>query len=205
MKARMLITQAALAAAALLFATAASPAALTTTECADLPGAEANGFAPYLCASGSLPDSSIATETASINDIFQMGGDPFEFVGKYDKESGIDGAVPGYTLTAGPAPADSGWDYLFQLLSDYTGQSVDFALLIKQPETGLPGRPDVTDVAYLWTGLVLDIDGFFNSFNSDYSHVSGFIRGVERVHEPGMLLLLGAGLIGFVLVRRRLS
>jgi hypothetical protein len=64
---------------------------------------------------------------------------------------------------------------------------------------------DATNVAYAWTGLVLDIDGCYNSFRADYSHISGFIRGVQDVHEPGVLLLLGTGLIGFVLVRRRIA
>jgi hypothetical protein len=64
---------------------------------------------------------------------------------------------------------------------------------------------DATNVAYAWTGLVLDIDGCYNSFQADYSHVSSFIRGVQDVHEPGVLLLLGTGLIGFVLVRRRIA
>jgi len=197
MKARKLIvTQAALATAALLFTSVAS-AALSTVLCSDTPGAEANGFAPSACAEGTLINNAVDTETSAINAIFQMDGDPFTFVGKYDKEIGFDETVDGYTLTVGDA--EEPWDYAFQLLSDYTGESVDFALLVKQPEGGQDG---VKSVAYLWTDLTLDIDGFFNSFKGDYSHVAGFIRNVEGVPEPGTLLLLGFGLIGLVAVRK---
>ena len=197
MKARKLIvTQAALATAALLFTSVAS-AALSTVLCSETPGAEANGFDPSACASGVLDDNAIATETFAINDMFQMGGDLFTFVGKYDKAIGVDGAVDGYTLTVGDA--EEPWDYAFQLLSDVTGDSVDFALLVKQPEGGQDG---VKSVAYLWNDLTLDIDGFFNSFKGDYSHVAGFIRNVDYVPEPGTLLLLGFGLISLVAVRK---
>jgi hypothetical protein len=46
---------------------------------------------------------------------------------------------------------------------------------------------------------VLDIEDCYKSFGADHSHMSGFIRGVQDVHEPGVLLLLGTGLIAFVL------
>lgn len=198
MKARRLITtQAALAAVALLF-TGAANAALSTVVCSsETPGAEANGFDPSACASGTLDDNAIDTETFAINDMFQMDGEPFIFVGKYDKESGVDGTAEGYTLTVGDA--EEPWDYAFQLLSDFTGDSVDFALLVKQPEDG---NDSVKSVAYLWNDLTLDIDGFFNSFKGDYSHVTGFIRNVDYVPEPGTLMLLGIGLIGIVAARK---
>lgn len=202
MKVRMLITQAVLAATALLFASAGAAAPLALVDCADTPGAEANGFAPSYCAWEDTANDAPATEVGEINAVFNgvLGteADPFFFVGKYDKELGIDEAVPGYTLTA--TEAATPWDYAFQLISSYAGQSVDFVLMVKQP-----GGPDGEhNVAYAWTGLVLDIEGFYNSFRGDYSHISGFIRGVEQVHEPGMLLLLGVGLISFVLVGRRI-
>lgn len=204
MKTRMLLLQVALAAAALLYASAAAASPLTIVDCDLTPGAEANGKDPTSCAWGNLPNDSPATETAAINAVFSSLGDggDFFFIGKYDKETGIDEMRPGFTLTAEPITDPlSDWDYLFRLVSDYAGQTVDFVLMVKQP-----GGPDGEhNVAYAWTGLTLDIEGLYNSFRSDYSHVSGFIRGVERVHEPGALMLLGTGLLGFALLRRRLS
>ncbi|MFU8821488.1 MAG: PEP-CTERM sorting domain-containing protein [Gammaproteobacteria bacterium] len=202
MKARMLISQAVLAATALLFASAAA-AALALVDCVTTPGAIANSMDPAYCAMGTMPNDSPATEAGAVNAVFDpvLGttADPFFFIGKYDKQSGIDSPVAGFSLTA--TGAESPWDYAFQLITSYAGQKVDFVLMVKQPG----GEAGETNVAYAWTGLVLDIDGFYNSFRADYSHISGFIRGVQDIPEPGVLLLLGTGLLGFALVRRRIA
>lgn len=204
MKVRMIIGQAVLAATALLFASAAS-AALALVDCSATPGAIANSMDPAFCAMGTTANDSPVTEAGVVNAVFDpvLGttADPFLFIGKYDKQTGIDTPVTGFTLTASPADTVPLWDYAFQLITSYAGQTVDFVLMVKQPG----GPAGEKNVAYAWTGLVLDIDGFYNSFRADYSHISGFIRGAQSIPEPGVLFLLGTGLIGFVLVRRRVA
>ena len=202
MRSKMLITQAALAAVALLISSAAV-AALDITYCYETPGAVANGMDPGSCAIGTVTPDDPVTETNAINAVFAdalgTASDPFFFVGKYEIE-GCAECVPGYSLTA--AEAEAPWDYMFQLLTDYDGQVVDFVFMVKQPDTTTDGHPVFTNVAYAWEGLTLDIDGFYNSFNGDYSHISAFIRGVD-VSEPAPLALLGLGLLGIALLRRR--
>lgn len=200
MRSKMLITQAALAAVALLFSAAAG-AALSLIGCDDpaVPGAEANETAPLYCAIGTTPNDNPATEAGVVNDVFAAAlgtaADPFFFVAKYEIEGCVE-CLPGFSLTA--MEAEDPWDYMFQLLTDYDGQLVDFVLMVKQPG----GPEDATNMAYAWTGLTLDIDGFYNSFRGDYSHISAFIRGVD-VSEPAPLALLGLGLLGVALLRRR--
>lgn len=198
MKTKSVIFQSILASTALLLSGQAL-GALSMVDCGDTPGAVANTVDPLECAIGTLANDSPATEAGAINTLFQGSGDALLFVGKYDQEAGVDGAVPGYTLTAGPS-TETAWDYFFSLASTYSGV-VDFALMVKQPEGGQGG---MTNVAYYWSGLELDIEGFYNSFNSDYSHISAFVRGADvPVSEPAPLALLGLGLLGVALLRRR--
>ena len=199
MRSKMLTTQAALAAVALLISSAAM-GSLALVDCPETPGAEANGATPEHCAWGALPDNNPATEGAAINDVFAglLGTDldPFLFAAK---AGDCTDCLAGFTLASGTS-SDPEWDFWFQLLTPYTGQSVDFALLIKQPG----GPSGEREVVYAWTGLTLDIDGFYNSFRGDYSHISAFIRGVN-VSEPAPLALLGLGLLGVALLRRRIG
>jgi hypothetical protein len=203
----MLIRQAALAAVALLYSFAAAAALSIAPDCIGIPGAIADGKSPDHCAIGSVTPDDPVTEANAINTVFadELGtaSDPFFFVGKYEIEGSFE-YLPGYSLTATAMDAEEPWDYMFQLLTDYDGQVVDFVLMVKQPDTATNGPPVFTNVAYAWEGLVLDIDGFYNSFNSDYSHISAFIRGVD-VSEPAPLALLGLGLLGVALLRRRTS
>ena len=200
MRSKLLIMQAALAAVALLFSSAALGSLTLATDCTDtsvIPGAEANELPPDLCANGDLANDSPTAETAGINSVFQGLEDPFYFVAR---TGDCEDCLPGFDLNAGIS-SDPDWNYWFELLTPYAGQTVDFALLVKQP---IGGGGTIKDVAYYWEDLVLDVDGFYNSFNSDYSHISAFIRGVD-VSEPAPLALLGIGLLGVALLRRRSS
>jgi hypothetical protein len=202
MRTKMLITQATLAAVALLVSAAAA-ASLADIDCVNTPGAIANGVDPNYCAIGTIANDSPAMEASEINAVFadELGtaADPFFFVAKYEIEGCVE-CLPGYSLTA--MDATDPWDYMFQFLTDYDGQVVDFVLMVKQPDENNP--PVFTNVAYAWTGLTLDIEGFYNSFKGDYSHISAFIRGVD-VSEPAPVALLGLGLLGVALLRRRTS
>ena len=207
MRTKTSIIQATLAAIALLLSTAAT-AALVDTDCGDTPGAIANGATPDHCAIGTTDNDSPMTETAVVNDVFadELGtaDDPFYFVSKHEVLAGTcadadSACVDGFALAA--SDGTDPWDFMFELLTDYDGQVVDFVLMVKQPDENNP--PISTNVAYAWTGLTLDIEGMYDSFNGTYSHISGFIRNVQDVSEPAPLALLGLGLLGVALLRRR--
>lgn len=144
-------------------------------------------------------------ETAFVNTNFQDGGDPFIFVDKTGENSQLAGFV--LTVTSNDTTPYL-FDYTLAVPDAWMGEVVDWVLVIKQGSN--------STVAYLFEDVTLGIMGGFNSFTlngagkkiNDFSHASGLLREAgggddDQIPEPGVLFLMGAGLLGLGLSRRR--
>jgi hypothetical protein len=176
----------------------ATPIACNTAD------AMANGSTADACVGDNAIGASQAAETGFVNTNFQDGGDPFLFVDKTGEASAVDGFV--LTVTAGD---DNPYHFFYSLAvpDDWVGVVVDWVLVIKQASN--------STIAYLFEDVTLGIDGGFNNFwvNGSgrtvnvFSHASGLLRVAddvppEQIPEPGLLFLMGAGLLGLGLARR---
>lgn len=143
--------------------------------------------------------SNIASEadiTAHTNNLLWGGG--FSYVGK-NGEVGM----PGFSLVITDGDSEHEFGYQLFVPDAWVGVTVDWVLGVKQASNSY--------MSYLFEDVVLGIDGGFNSFwlnpkdkvVNDFSFAAGFIRETTPVSEPGMLLLMLAGIGGLVASRRR--
>lgn len=165
---------------------------VNTTEDATANGAYAD--ACNYTASNIASSAAITTHTNSL-----WGDDGlFSYVGK-NGEVGM----PGFSLVMTTGDAEHKYGYQLLVPDAWTGVTVDWVLGVKQSNNSY--------VSYLFEDVELGIDGGFNNFwlnrndklVQDFSFVAGFIRETTPVSEPGMLLLMLAGIGGLVASRRR--
>jgi hypothetical protein len=158
-------------------------------------------------------------ETSKVNSKWGEPDNEFFFVGKWDIETGLDEAVPGwqfsvFELDEAVTINDVTYYFGYELLAldlAWQGRTVDWVLGLKDGSgtgQGVGGEGGL--VAYYWESITLDIEGKFRSFFQDadsYSHASGFVRGNGEppvlIPEPSILALFGLGLLGMGWAMRR--
>jgi hypothetical protein len=176
----------------------------------DTQDAMANAKYADQCAGDDNVGANPTNETTFVNNSLTGLGtaDDFFFVDKTG-----DTGLAGFTLTVTESQDENGeflFLYTLAVPTSYVGTMADWVLGVKQASDSF--------IAYLFKDVTLGIEGGFNSFYinpagktvNDYSHASGFLRTSgggddDVIPEPGVLFLMGAGLLGLGMARRRKS
>ena len=173
----------------------------------------AGGLIANACAGSDTHPGNPTDEANFINGLGGLFQNTFGYAAK--TQNGAGGNEVGMTdwLLEDGAPVPAGYDFGFQLTAPagLVGTNIDFVLAVKQGNNF---------IAYLFQNRTLNFNGGFNSENAnsnpDFSHITGFKTTATSpcvpngpttcfpsVPEPGALTLLGIGLLGLGLSRRR--
>jgi len=126
-------------------------------------------------------------------DGFDIGGVIFEFVAKEDTPGGLEGMDIGLDVSPDGGAGSGTWAFDDSLFSPD-------AFLIVLKAANNPGFG-----VWLFEGddAASDMGDWLVAWGKDLSHLSIYASGANGVPEPGTMVLLGLGLLGMGLARRR--